>query len=151
MFLSYKRISWRSCESSVAGFIQKHKLFLSWLQMIHETPARWEKHARCARDNVKINSTRFAIWLFSNTIKFYPLLREKIPLFRAYLPLLPRDSLRSETREICLMKQQKKYEITRTHMSRFAYVFRISWMSRESSVADFTQNVTVLSQLNQLS
>ncbi len=38
------------------------------------------KKKECARDNAKIDYTHFAIRLFSRTIKFYPLLHEKIPL-----------------------------------------------------------------------
>ncbi len=108
--------------------------------MICEKSTRHEKHARpretCEKKgrtwyNAKIGYTRFAIQLFSCTIKFYPLSQEKIPLSCAWLPLLPRDGSIRGTREICLMKQHKQHEITHTHLSHlvcFLHFTNFSWI-----------------------
>ncbi len=52
-----------------------------------------EKKGR-KRNNVKINYTRLVIQLFSHTIKFYPLLHDKIPCEtrEIYLKLATDDS-----------------------------------------------------------
>ncbi len=105
-----------------------------------------EKKGR-TRDNVEIDYTLFTIRLFSRTIKFYPISHEKIPLSCALLPLLPRDGSRCETREICLMKQNKQHQITRTHVSHLTCVFLISRIYHESFVAGLTQIVIRVSFL----
>ncbi len=54
---------------------------------------------------------------------FYPLLHEKIPLSRAYLPLLPRDGSRHE--KSVSWSSIKKYGTT-VHTFRISHVFLIS-------------------------
>ncbi len=92
----------------------------------------------CAWDNVKIDCTHIAIWLFSHTIKFYLLSHKKIPLSRAKLPFLQRDGSRCETREICLLKHHKQHEITYTHVSCLACF---------SCLTDFSQVVCSRAQI----
>ncbi len=97
------------------------------LQMICETSVRWEKHARCeklarkkgrAGDNKKINFTHFAIWLFSRTIIILSLIAWKNPFVSCIITTSTARLI--QMREICLVKRHKKYEITRTHVSRLA-------------------------------
>ncbi len=94
-----------------------------------------------ARDNAKIDYTRFTIRLFSDTIKFYPLSHEKTPLSHAKLLFPLRDVLRCETKEICHMKQHKQHEITHTHvlhLARFSHLtdfprIACSWLNTVTS------------------
>ncbi len=59
-----------------------------------------------------------------------PLSHEKISLSRAELLLLLWDGLRQEIQEICLVKQHKKYKITRTHVSHLACFLHLMDVSR---------------------
>ncbi len=68
-------------------------------------------------DNVKINYTRFAIWLFSSTIILSLIVRENS--FVSCI-ITASTARQFETWEICLVKQHKKYEITCAHVSCLA-------------------------------
>ncbi len=81
---------------------------------------RCEKFARKkgrAQDNAKINYARIAIQLFSHTIILY-LITQENP-FVSHL-ITASTMIQFEMREIYLVKQHKKYKITRTHASHLA-------------------------------
>ncbi len=85
------------------------------------------------RDNVKINYTRFMIRLLSRTVILIPYCTRKslclVHNYRFYRKMI-RDVRWFEAREIYLMKQHKKYEITHTHVSRLTRFLRLTDISR---------------------
>ncbi len=88
-----------------------------------------------ARDDVKIVYRRSMIRLFSRTIILFLITREN-PFVSCIITASTarwfetQDSLRCETRELCLMKQHKKYEITSTHVSHLACFSHLADVSR---------------------
>ncbi len=89
----------------------------------------WEtrKKKERARNNVKINYTHFAIRLFSRTIISSLIAREN-PFVSCIITAS--TTRQFETRDIYLVKQHKKYEITLTHVSHLACFSHLTGVSQ---------------------
>ncbi len=116
------------CGNAILGWStvqQQHKCFKLPIDDSRKTCKMRETRV-CARQHENWLQT---FWLFSHTIKFYPLSHEKIH-FLVHSYSFYCETVQDMRYKICQMKQHKQHKITHTHVSCLACFSRLKYFSQ---------------------